>query len=713
MKLLLTLLMFIMPAYAVSSESTVEALLAEIVSTHKPTPENEARLMALFEHADKGVSLSAKIRIAELYWKTGRFEQAENILAELSKFFPTYSPKYQVESLLTWASFELRRNNYIEAEGYARQANDVAQKSHQALLANTLYILGNSLQYQRKLIQAKQAYENALQVYIEKEDGKGTLLVLNSLGVMFKDAGDLANGTKYLLQAREAVERYGSASYRASVYFNLGDVFLTSNEPDKAIEYYQKALLIDQKLGDLGNIASDYRGIASGYIALNQYPQALGPNQKAIEQLLKIKAPQELSRAYLQQSRIYTALGDNEKRLSSLLLAEKSAEKSASPYQRMSVGTDIAKYELDSGRYEQAQIKLHQAMKIATELSLDKNLLEITKLLSGAYRGQSKYQQADAYLRQSVELMEQLNTDDRREKSERYKRDVNLLEEQLKVSELEKSETQQKKALEAQNAEKQLLIITLFSGTIVFAVLTFLLVQRRKLAMLRADLFEQALQEKKELFADVSHELRTPLAALKIQIQALQHDIVSDVEDSYDMLDRKVNEINNLISDIYQLAQADAHSLEFSQSDEKLAPLFDAWRDEWQTVVEGKGFNWQCKLALADARKSLDVDRVKQVIDNLLSNSMSYTDIPGTISLSAHMQDDKLVVSVEDTVPTVSEDKLRKIFTRLYRVESSRSRQTGGSGLGLAICESLINAHGGSIKAEQSILGGLKVTFII
>lgn len=75
------------------------------------------------------------------------------------------------------------------------------------------------------------------------------------------------------------------------------------------------------------------------------------------------------------------------------------------------------------------------------------------------------------------------------------------------------------------------------------------------------------------------------------------------------------------------------------------------------------------------------------------------------------MQNKQLIVNVEDSAPTVSEDELDKIFSRLYRVESSRNRQTGGSGLGLAICESLVKAHGGTIKAEQSPLGGLKVTF--
>lgn len=705
------------PRYSLAFEQAqtpeIKALLAEIVEIHVPSQENEARLLDLFKHEDLGVSTSAKIRIAELYWKSGRFELAKAILEELSKSYDIYPPKYKIESLLTWASFELRRNNYIEVENYTRRAIEVAESSHQELLGNTYFFLGNALKFQKKIIQAKQAYDLSLAEFQKRGDGKGALLVLNSLGVMYKDSGDLVNGIKYLLQAREEVEVHGSRGYKASVNYNLGDVFLISDEPNKAIEYYKKALALDLELGDLGNLAHDYRGIASAYLKLEQYTQALDYNQQAVLQLLKIKAPQELSRTYLQQSRIFNKLEDSDNRLKSLLLAEKSAQQSGSQYQLMSVGIDKAKYQLDQEIFELARDELLAAQKVATELSLNSNLMEINKLLATTYQRLNEHENAYRYLIASYELQDELNSEDRREKSERYKRDVNLLEEQLKVSELEKTEAEQTQALKEQEIVKQRMMILMVAAAVVFIALTILLVQRRKLANLRADLFEEALEQKQKLFADVSHELRTPLTALKLQIQALQFDLVSNVEDSYEKLANKVNEINRLIADIYQLAQADTNSLVLNKNEVGLASLFDGWQGDWQNTVEGSGFAWQCQLNLGDSVKSLDTERIKQVIDNLLSNAIVYTDKPGTILLDAHMESEQLVVSVEDTPPTVCEDKLEMIFNRLYRVESSRSRQTGGSGLGLAICEGLIKVHGGTIKAEQSKLGGLKVTFRI
>jgi len=107
---------------------------------------------------------------------------------------------------------------------------------------------------------------------------------------------------------------------------------------------------------------------------------------------------------------------------------------------------------------------------------------------------------------------------------------------------------------------------------------------------------------------------------------------------------------------------------------------------------------------------NFDRERIKQIFINLLTNSIKYTNKPGKVCLNVSVENKKLKLTIEDSAPSVSDNDLTNIFERLYRVESSRSRETGGSGLGLAICKSLIEEHNGKIYAEQSRLGGLKIT---
>ena len=100
-----------------------------------------------------------------------------------------------------------------------------------------------------------------------------------------------------------------------------------------------------------------------------------------------------------------------------------------------------------------------------------------------------------------------------------------------------------------------------------------------------------------------------------------------------------------------------------------------------------------------------DADRLAQVFANLLQNSLRYTDRPGRISVSIRNG----TVVWEDSAPGVPQADLPRLTEHLFRVEGSRSRAGGGSGLGLAIANAIVQAHGGTLRAAPSALGGLRI----
>ena len=109
-----------------------------------------------------------------------------------------------------------------------------------------------------------------------------------------------------------------------------------------------------------------------------------------------------------------------------------------------------------------------------------------------------------------------------------------------------------------------------------------------------------------------------------------------------------------------------------------------------------------------------DARRLHQAFINLLENTLSYTDGGGRLRIEARIEGgdstERLVLHFDDSPPGVSPDELPRLFERLFRGEASRSRALGGSGLGLAICRVTFEAHGGSIEAASSPLGGLRIT---
>ncbi len=260
--------------------------------------------------------------------------------------------------------------------------------------------------------------------------------------------------------------------------------------------------------------------------------------------------------------------------------------------------------------------------------------------------------------------------------------------------------------------EQRLIIVTVSTAFIVLILIGFsyLQIQRKKLALKEHHLMDKLLTKKNQLLADVSHELSTPLTVLKLQVESLKDDLEDDVQATYNSLDNKLDEIQHLIDDIHQLAQSDVGDLQLKMEPFELNDALLLWEKELIQLVNKNKLTFEIHKELPDKLiVNFDKDRIQQIFTNLLTNSIKYTDKPGQMKLSAAVKNNVLTLSIEDSAPSVSNEDLANIFVRLYRVESSRSRETGGSGLGLAICKSLIEAHKGEVYAEHSNLGGLKV----
>ena len=215
-------------------------------------------------------------------------------------------------------------------------------------------------------------------------------------------------------------------------------------------------------------------------------------------------------------------------------------------------------------------------------------------------------------------------------------------------------------------------------------------------------------QLRRQWVADISHELRTPLAILRGEIEALQDGVREPTPVAIASLHGEVQHLTRLVGDLYELSMSDVGALTYRKRDiNPLALLTDA--------ITGMAGEFQAADIALDASRIRDrtviligdKDRFSQLFNNLLSNSLRYTDHGGRLEVAASVQEGRLHIDFADSPPGVAEQDLSKLFDRLYRVEGSRSRAHGGAGLGLAICHNIVTAHDGSISAGASRLGGL------
>ncbi|MGX5700618.1 sensor histidine kinase efflux regulator BaeS [Acinetobacter kookii] len=226
-----------------------------------------------------------------------------------------------------------------------------------------------------------------------------------------------------------------------------------------------------------------------------------------------------------------------------------------------------------------------------------------------------------------------------------------------------------------------------------------------------AVILDQHETSRRQWVADTSHELKTPLAVLQAQIEAMQDGIRKPTPEHFESMLRQVTSLKKLTQDLADLAQAEAQQLKCYMADV----------NPWNVVLQ-EVENFKPKFAQADlsvsvqgegANLQLDIDRFKQIMVNLLGNSIRYTEAGGEVRVHTEQSATHWSVIVDDSPLGLSDEQLARLGERFYRVDDSRTRSTGGTGLGLALSGKIAQAMGGQLSFDHSPLGGLrcKLTF--
>ncbi|TKI06698.1 two-component system sensor histidine kinase BaeS [Martelella alba] len=217
---------------------------------------------------------------------------------------------------------------------------------------------------------------------------------------------------------------------------------------------------------------------------------------------------------------------------------------------------------------------------------------------------------------------------------------------------------------------------------------------------------------RREFMADISHELRTPLAILRGELEALQDGVRKPTGESLASLQGEVAILTKLVDDLYQLSLSDSGALAYRKSRVDVIHLLKIAVAAFHERYIHKGIDI-CLEMPDQAPVFGDPDRLTQLFNNLLENSLRYTDPPGRLVITGQIRDEMLSLCWQDSAPGVDDGQLLQIFDRFYRTEGSRNRASGGSGLGLSICQNIVEAHAGSLKAAHSTLGGLRIALLL
>ncbi len=217
---------------------------------------------------------------------------------------------------------------------------------------------------------------------------------------------------------------------------------------------------------------------------------------------------------------------------------------------------------------------------------------------------------------------------------------------------------------------------------------------------------EKLEAERRALIADIAHELRTPLTVMQGRLEAIQDGVIPLDRREIDRLHHQTALLSRLVEDLRTLSLADAGRLTLQPRRFELGELLHKVAAGFQPALAAKPMRLSLHLAEEPLWLQADPDRISQIVGNLLANALEHTPAGGEVALIAQVEGPWVWLQVRDHGPGLPSEALERVFDRFYRVETSRSRAMGGSGLGLSIVKTLVELHGGEVRASNHPEGG-------
>ncbi|HTX75292.1 MAG TPA: ATP-binding protein [Terracidiphilus sp.] len=226
---------------------------------------------------------------------------------------------------------------------------------------------------------------------------------------------------------------------------------------------------------------------------------------------------------------------------------------------------------------------------------------------------------------------------------------------------------------------------------------------------------EAAERSRRDFIANVSHELRTPLTSIQGYVDTLLEEPRPNPETGREFLgviQKSARRMNRLTEDLLALAGVESPDYKLALQPTRARALLDDAIESLGGIVADAGLELESAGA-PDAQVLADPDAMNQVFGNLIENAIKYGRAGGKLRLGARNVEDTVEFWVQDFGPGVASEHIERIFERFYRVDKARSREMGGTGLGLAIVQHIVQAHGGTVRAESELGSGATFFFTL
>jgi len=555
------------------------------------------------------------------------------------------------------ASLYNQINDKNKALEYAFKALNIANENNiEGPKANLYNLIGSLNRDLKNLELAEKYYTLAFKEWEKSKNISGLSTAYNNLGIILDEKGDLQKALEYYTKSLEFATQLRDSSSIATAYNNIGFLYARINQFDKALTNYQSSYQISLKNNSVDAAHNTLNNIASTYLKQNNLEKASEALNKALGNI-----PNIVDQAYKQET--YQLLSD--------LYAKKGDYKNA---------------------YKYKCIELAYADSLYTQ-----------QRLSSIAEMQTRYE-----------------TETKEKEIELLKKDVELKELQF----------QRQRSIQQVLISLTLLLLAIFFGTSL--IITIIRKKNKLLAEKNSELFEinKKLKEseknlselnatKDKLFSIIAHDLKNPFNALigfsDILERNFNHLTDNEKKEYISVISESAQNLYKLLDNLLQWTRAQTGSINYIPEKFKLEPLIKQEVANLNANAEKKRINVSINVSSAISVYA-DKNSIATVIRNLLSNAIKFTDIGGTIEVTANVSEDypkTAEVVVKDSGVGIDQDDLERIFLIDGSYSTKGTANETGTGLGLLLCHEFVTKNHGKIWVNSSKGSGSEFHFTI
>ncbi len=546
--------------------------------------------------------------------------------------------------------------------------------------------------------------------------------LMNSEGDAMSIMGDVQRA---LEDYQAAFDLYGVAGYargQAKALQNIGSIYQDARDYDRVLKYYAQSaetykadpLLL---VSALNNKARAYAELGRYAEAIDAFRSALGVARQMDSASLQASIYSNLASAEIKAGRVSEAAADVQRGLG--LAADAPAE-------RPGLWGVAAKVALQRGNLQQARQLVERTF---AGVDLKTTTMDYRDFHEVAYQTYSGLGQ-DHLALEHLAAFKRLDDDARNlaasTNAALMAARFDFANQDLKIAKLKAGQLQRDVKL---GKQRNTITTGLLGGSALILVLLtfgFISIRRSRNEVRAANVsltssnqaLEKALKAKTDFLATTSHEIRTPLNGILGMTQVLLSDRKLDagLKDKIALVHGAGETMRALVDDILDLAKMETGNLTIERTDVDLRSIMGETGRLWSEKAHSKGLELKVEIEDGLARIIEDGGRLRQVVFNLMSNAIKFTEI-GHVTLSARTEraeaGERLIIAVSDTGIGIPSDRFDDIFESFSQVDTSVTRQYGGTGLGLAICRDLAEAMGGSIGVDSELGKGSVFTVIL